>query len=71
MSGGGVKALPRQTETNLQGLNPRKGSGVIKANPLGNGYGPLLWNKTLEWRVSEPAHWFRLMQVNSSNDKRG
>jgi hypothetical protein len=32
------ESVAKAIETNPQGLNPRKGSGVIKVNPLGNGY---------------------------------
>jgi hypothetical protein len=49
MSGGAVKAGPRQSKEIPREHNPKKGSGVFKANSLENGYGLLTGIKPCSW----------------------
>jgi len=48
-SGGGAKASPRQAKEISREQNPKKGSGVVRANRLDNGYGPPLGIKPCSW----------------------
>jgi len=49
MSGGAVKAEPRQAKEIPQEHNPEKGSGVFKVNSLDDGYGLLTGIKPCSW----------------------